>query len=63
MKHIADALKQLLARVSQSFTDAERRRREAYLAEASDLVDLELRQRELARPAGSFVRPDYFARG
>ncbi len=47
MKTFTSALTGLLSRIFDSLMDAERRRREAYLARAIDLVELERRIREL----------------
>lgn len=63
MKQLIAAVQRLLAGISQAFSEAETRRREHYLAQATDLVDLEMRQRELTRPTGSLTAYDYYARG
>ncbi|KVP17179.1 DUF3563 family protein [Burkholderia ubonensis] len=63
MNFITDGLKRFVALIAERFNDAERRSREAYLAEATDLVDLELRQRALANQPSPFARQDFFARG
>jgi tRNA isopentenyl-2-thiomethyl-A-37 hydroxylase MiaE len=46
MAKLTNALTGLLSRFFDTLMDAERRRREAYLAQATDLVDLERRIRE-----------------
>jgi hypothetical protein len=54
--HITETLKRIVAHFFQSFLDVDNRRREAYLAEATDLIDLEMRQRELSRGYGRTCR-------
>jgi hypothetical protein len=52
MAKLTNALTGLLSRFFDTLMDAERRRREAYLAQATDLVDLERRIRESSSSQG-----------
>jgi hypothetical protein len=52
VKTLTNALTGLLSRIFDSLMDAERRRRDAYLARATDLADLERRIRELSSEQG-----------
>jgi hypothetical protein len=60
VKTLTNALTGLVSRISNSLMDAERRRDEAYLAQATDLVDLERRIRALS--SGQGQSSSYLAR-
>jgi tRNA isopentenyl-2-thiomethyl-A-37 hydroxylase MiaE len=60
VKNLTNALTGLMSRIFDSLMDAERRRHEAYLAQATDLADLERRIRELSSEQGQSF--SYFAR-
>jgi hypothetical protein len=60
VKTLTNALTGLVSRIFNSLMDAERRRHEAYLAQATDLVDLERRIRELS--SGQGQSSSYLAR-
>lgn len=67
MTKFINTLKQLVEGICASMLSSENRQRDEYLAAATDLTDLELRQRELARAdyERQQVMPNsyYFTRG